>query len=431
MVKNQSFMCLFLLMSFSVEGAVEIGSHSTFNMNFSLRTSVGVSEGGETEVTFQAPGAVAKYRLGNEADDNVKLGFEYRRYFEQNRAEQTNHVKAYIMLESNDRQGNDQDTQLSDVAQSYISFNNFLGKGVNVWVGRRWYDRQSIFINDHFWLNTGQNSRAGAGIEGIRVGHADLNVALIMSEDHAAKSLDQNIAPKESVNSTALDLRLKNIVINPGGKLNLWAYYNLRPENDEARLEKEQGYGLGVWHQQSILEGKGRNIVHLTYREGSAVGRSDFNPNPKLNDGFTLDANYLQFATDLRASLSNDWSLSFVALYRNTEEITSSGLSETKVYGLGVRPHYRINDLWSFIFDLGHDQVDNGMSNAGLTKYSIALKLNVIPGYGTTPVIRTYVTGASWDDEFQGQVGGEKYSDETAGWTVGVQAEWNWGGYHE
>jgi len=266
---------------------VKLGEDSTFNLNFSLRTSVGITEDGETEVAFKAPGAVTKFRLGNEADNNLKLAFEYRQYMNKIQSKVSKHVKAVFMLEGYDIQGNEKDSDLSKVAQSYLSFNNFIGKGVNVWVGRRWYERTSIYMTDHFWLNTGQHARAGAGIEGIKIGEADFNIALIMSEDHAANSFEQTTAPKESVNSSALDLRVKNIDTNEGGTLNFWAYYSFRPENKEAALDDEDGFGLAAWHKQKVFNGQGRNIVHLTYREGAAVSRNDFNPNPIINNGST------------------------------------------------------------------------------------------------------------------------------------------------
>jgi maltoporin len=419
---------LYVTVACNVMAATDLSNKSTLNMNFSLRTSVGTTKDGETELSFKAPGAVTKYRLGNEADNNLKLALEYRRYLGTKKANDEKYVKTVFMLEGYDIQGNDKDSDLSKVAQSYISFNNFVAKGVHVWVGRRWYERTSTYMTDHFWLNTGQHAQAGAGIEGIKFGGADFNAAFIMSEDHAAKVLGSNNKPKESVNSSALDLRLKNIATNEGGKLNLWAYYSVRADNNEAALDDEDGFGLAAWHSQKVFDGKGKNTIHLMYRDGTAVSRSDFNPNPIMNNGTTLDTNYLEIATDLVTKVGNKWALGFTALYRNTEEVTATGVTETDVFSIGIRPHYALSEHFSAVFELGHDQVDNGDTNGGLTKFTAGLQLNTKHGYWERPAVRLFATLATWDDDFKGKVGGDVFADETFGWTVGIQGEWWWYG---
>jgi len=426
MVFRLVFVFLLLTHTCSVLSETPIGENSSFNLNFSLRTSLGATKNGETEVAFKAPNAVTKFRLGNEADNNLKLAFEYRRFLDADMDREKKHIKLVFMLEGYDIQGNDVDANFSGLAQGYVSFNNFIKKGANVWVGRRWYDRKSIYMVDHFWLNTGQRTRAGAGIEGIKVLNSDFSAALLMSEDHAVRSTITGLAPTESVNSSALDFRLQNISVSPTSQLNLWVYANHRPQNVQAGLDAKSGKGLAVWHNTNMGNGAGRNIVHATYRSGTSVSRNVFNPNPILNAGLLDDINYSEVANDLVLSINEDINFGLVALYRSTNEIKNNTTETKKVLSVGIRPQYHISQHMSLIAEVGHDRVSYKEKDGNLTKLTLGFQLNVDKGYWSRPSIRAFITAAKWSDSFRGQIGGVDFSHQTAGFSAGIQAEWWW-----
>ncbi|GGO86365.1 maltoporin [Marinobacterium nitratireducens] len=396
---------------------MEVTDKSTLNFEGYIRTGIGVSDGGEGQAEFMAPGAATKYRLGNEADTNIEMAFNYRHYLDAQKAAEDPSVQAYLMLDGYTKRDNGLDITLDHVAQAYVSFDNFIGEGVKAWAGRRYYDRQSIHMTDHFWLNTGQNSQAGAGIEGIKLGGADFSAAIIRAEDNQAN---------DAIDSTGLDFRLKNIALNEGGNLNFWAYYNSRPENETAGLDDESGYGLAAWHTQSLLDGRGSNTIHAIYRDGTAVPQHGFTPNPLMNNGTTLDINTFELATDLVVSATENVDVGFTALYRTTEEETAAGTTTTDWYSIGVRPQIAMTEHLSWVFDLGYDRVDNGTTDAGLMKSTVAFQIGKGKGYWSRPVLRVFGTYAQWGDEFEGQVGGDVYADRTDGWTTGVQTEWWW-----
>jgi maltoporin len=415
-----------LLMPQTLRAAADLGDKNTLDYHGSIRIGTGITKEGETQVEFQAPGAGSKFRLGNEADTNFKLAFDHRYYMQGMKVNTEKHVQSVIMIEGYDKQGNEKDIDVSKLAQMYISFNNILGEGTSIWVGRRWYKRTSTYMTDHFWLNTAQHSRAAAGIEGVKIYDANFSAALIMYEDNAVKVAGGDASPQESVNATALDFRLENISMNQGGELNFWAYYNHRPDNIEAQLNDEDGFGLAVWHNQSLFEGQGKNTFHVMYREGTAVSRSDFNPNPLMNNTAIKNVNYLEIATDTVTKLGKNWEMGFTALYRNTEQTTSSGFKETDWFSVGIRPQYTISEHFSLVFEIAHDRVDTDEESGGLSKFTTAFQVGAKPGYWARPVVRLFVTVASWDDEFKGDIGGEAFSDATSGWTAGVQGEWWW-----
>ena len=415
---------LSLLVSSAAYASINVGKNGTLDYGFTMRMGTGFTQGGESQVEFKAPGAVTKYRLGNEADTNLKFALDYKHYLDDDMAPSSEYVQSVIMLDGYDKQGDDSDISLSKLGQGYISFNNMFDEGVNLWVGRRWYKRTSVYMSDHFWLNTGQNSRVGAGVEGINLLDSDMSVALFMNDDPNVQRVTNPEAYSNSVNTTALDVRLENIPTNSGGTVNFWGYYNTRPENREAQLKSQDGYGVAFWHVQKLEKDAGRNRFHMMYREGTAVSRSDFNPNPIMNNRDILDAKYLEVATDLVTKVGENWDVGFTALYRDSETTTRNGIESSDWYSVGIRPQYAFTERYSAVFELGHDYISTSEKSGGLTKLSMALQMGTSRGYWSRPVLRAFVTLATWSDTFKGEVGGKTFTNDTFGWSAGIQAEW-------
>lgn len=63
-----------------------------------FRSSLGFSEGNQTQAKFQLPGARSKYRLGNEPDTNMELQFDYR-YQLKDPENKDAHIQSVIMLD--------------------------------------------------------------------------------------------------------------------------------------------------------------------------------------------------------------------------------------------------------------------------------------------------------------------------------------------
>ena len=59
-----------LLVPFSVSSIEIITGQQSLEFHGYFRGGLGMSEHGETQAKFQAPGARAKYRLGNEPENN-------------------------------------------------------------------------------------------------------------------------------------------------------------------------------------------------------------------------------------------------------------------------------------------------------------------------------------------------------------------------
>jgi maltoporin len=406
--------------------AVEVmkSDESTLGFHGYVRHGFGVSDKGDKQSAFglQGVGAASKYRLGNENDTDVELAVDYRYYYDGKGND--GHVQLYVMTDG--YATNEDDFKLDRIPQLYASFNNMVADGVNVWVGRRYYDRKDIHMNDHFWLNTGQHADAGAaaGVEGLSVGDAKLKVAVIQAIDnHAADTVD----PDRNTMTLFYDARLTDIEIGTG-KLSFWAMYADRSSNPDASLFGDDGYGIGGWYDLKAGETI-TNTTALLYKEGAAVPRHDFNHNPLINDPAILDVSFIELNNNFLIEAQPEWSMQWAVVYRTTEQTdTTYGSYDIDWYSTGVRPIIYFSRHLSLATEIGYDYIDNeGMNKSGgLIKGTVALQLAIEPGYYKRPVLRLFYTAASWDDDFKGDVGGTAYAEATRGYSTGVQMEWWW-----
>ena len=158
---------------------MEHGGHS-LEFHGYYRYGYGWTNDGEPMPSFGAPGAPAKYRLGNEEVQGGEIVIDYRYYLDgiptDSRKNETG--SRFIQLQGRwDEFQNIRDIDKlflefsnDHTKEAFIRLGNFLGDGTHVWFGRRYYDRQDIHMIDHFWLNVAQGSDYGGGIEGIKLG---------------------------------------------------------------------------------------------------------------------------------------------------------------------------------------------------------------------------------------------------------------------
>src|SRR5258707_2269328 len=147
---------------------------SAFEFHGYFRSGYGANSVGGQQVAFQAPGADAKYRLGNEAETYAELIFVNNWLNPSNNPGKA-WMKTEFMVEANTSNsasyasfpnglGNDQ----FRLREAFISAGNLLESQPNAkfWAGERYYRRQHIDINDFYPLDI---SGYGAGVEELNV----------------------------------------------------------------------------------------------------------------------------------------------------------------------------------------------------------------------------------------------------------------------
>jgi len=94
----------------------------------------------------------------------------------------------------------------------------------------------------------------------------------------------------------------------------------------------------------------------------------------------------------------------------------------------GARPQVFFTDHLSLAFESGFDHTKSGNDRyeGWLSKFTIAPQIGAGRKFFSRPVLRVFLTYATWSNGLRGFVGGVPFHDRTNGLTYGVQAETWW-----
>jgi maltoporin len=106
----------------------------------------------------------------------------------------------------------------------------------------------------------------------------------------------------------------------------------------------------------------------------------------------------------------------------------------TQWISFGARPEIFFTKYISLAFEAGFDhtsgfvpaQYGDAHLDGWVRKFTIAPQIGAGRKFFSRPVLRAFLTYASWSDAFRGYVGGVPYLNRTDGLTYGVQAETWW-----
>ena len=232
----------------------DFGSHGYF------RVGTGLSDSDASQEVFKAPGAGAKYRLGNENDNYVELDL-----YDTMRLDPEGpyvHAEGMAVIKGDQNEMIDFDELIQLYAEAG-DFTSTLGNP-KIWIGRRFYDRHDIHMNDFFFLNTLQGFDGG-GIRDMDLGFGKLALALgrKKADDDTGTVFDES-----SIAQTRFDTRLSDIAVNNNGSITLWGTYD--SSGGDGAVEELSGYALGIMHTQQEFFG-GFNKFMVQY--GRGLGR--------------------------------------------------------------------------------------------------------------------------------------------------------------
>ena len=158
----------------------------SFEFHGYLRSGYGLNSEGGQQVGFQAPGADAKYRLGNEAETYGELIF-VNNWLNPERQPGKAWMKTEVMIEVNTTNsdtysnfpgsiGNDQ----FRLRESFVQVGNVFASqpDLTFWAGNRYYRRNHIEINDFYPLDM---SGYGGGFEDLNLGFGKMALAYLGS----------------------------------------------------------------------------------------------------------------------------------------------------------------------------------------------------------------------------------------------------------
>jgi maltoporin len=402
----------------------------TFEFHGYFRSGYGLNGKGGSQVAFQAPGADAKYRLGNEAETYGELIFVNNWLNPENSSDKA-WLKTEVMVEANttnsatyanfpNNTGNDQ----FRLREAFVRAGHILQSQPNakVWAGERYYRRQHIEINDFYPLDV---SGYGGGVEDFDVGIGKLAVAFLAGARPDIVTQNGNYAKNN------IDVRLYDIRA-PFGRVGLWfdyAHAKGGTTQTGSVIPTADGYAFGLRFQRLEWLG-GYNTFSVQYGKGAASNFSTSidDPNP-----FLKSSERLLITEHLLIQPNDRFAVMPIFIFqRKRDGQPGHGFNDWASFG--VRPQIFFTKYISLAFEGGFDHTEGFVTtqtgdrqfDGWLRKFTIAPQIGAGRQFFSRPVLRAFLTYASWSNGFRGLVGGVPFEDRTSGFTYGLQAETWW-----
>ncbi|WP_148864505.1 maltoporin [Marinobacter fonticola] len=399
-----------------------------FDFKGYFRSGIGSSAGGGDQACFKAEGAGAKYRLGNECETYAELQFGDEVFREGDTSFYVDSMIAYVTKQRNDyEEVGDEDNEIA-VRQFNVQGTNVIESlpGSMLWIGKRYYQRHDVHINDFFYWDV---SGPGAGLQDIDVGAGLLHVAWTRSSnDEQGDDVEIDDDALATVTNDILDVRWTDIPVNPGGLLEFGVDYgqaNLNDAQERAGFSDQDGYLFTTEHHQTEFLG-GFNKLTFQYATDSMIASRQGRPNSNmLNEG-----DMIRVIDHGLIPLSSNLDMFYVGIYEDTSFDNDTG---NKWLSAGIRPTYYWSELMSTAVELGFDRVSpeaSGEDDRDLQKITIAQQWQPGAKFFARPQLRLFVTYANWDEDvYDAEAAGgtnELDDNEGDGLTFGAQAEVWW-----
>jgi maltoporin len=400
-----------------------------FEFDGYVRSGFGINAKGGDQDAFQAPGAFAKYRLGNETETYGELGLTANWVNpEHNDAWFKTKVKLALVAPRNSTFDSLKDpTGNIAVRESYAEAGHLFESHpeMTFWAGQRFYRRRDIHINDFFFNDM---SGYGAGFQDMKLGGGNMKLSVAYLggsvENPAMGSADLGRLAKNT-----LDLRVSDIPAGPG-TLEVWLIPTVALQGSSTQ-NNHSGIGGGVFYFMPVMGGF--NEVSASFGYNAAANLSS-----GLDTGIASGGWMLRLVERGVFQLSPTMSMMVggVLQFDNRDASTGitggtdSGLGNTWA-SLGARPVFMLSKYTGVAVEGGIDIVKAQTSGAPtevLGKVTVAGLLRPAADFWARPELRVFVTTAAWNNGVNdtGGTGGAAFAGDNAGVTVGVQAESWW-----
>jgi len=427
-------------------------SAGAFEFHGYFRSGYGLNSAGGQQVPFQAPGAGAKYRLGNEAETYGEWIFVHN-FLNPEQTSDKAWAKTEVMIESNTTDSNTYAGFPNSCAdalgrvcndqfrlrEAFVQVGNVLESQPNAkfWAGDRYYRRQHIDIDDFYPLDM---SGYGGGVEDLNVGIGNLAVAFISGARPDVVTQNGNLAKSN------IDVRLYGVKGPrlpreiPSGLWSVWFDYAWSKGGTTIAtsttapntvVPTTDGWAFGIKHELLEWHG-GYHTFSIQYGTGAASNFSAaiVGPAPYVNRSKQL------LITEQVLYQPNDrFAIMPIFVYQQTEDGNPQH-RWSEWASFGARPVFFFNKVLSVAVEGGFDHVNSPRQNATgqypigqydgwLRKVTFSPQIAMGNKFFSRPALRAFVTYANWSDALKGYVGGVPFHNRTDGLTFGVQAE-NW-----
>lgn len=405
-----------------------------------FRTGLGTNSEGGDQVCFGLPG-VSKYRFGNECGSYGEVEFDT----DIAKVDNGPKFKYGLMLGYfssrglNSSQEGGAESTTFDIRQNWVGVTG-IGEGAwknaTFWLGRRFYQRHDVHINDFFyWSQRG----TGLGVENVDVGFGRASLALIRSQKDTSSGTN---GTGSGVTGNSLDFRLAGMAVNPGGELEVGI--DLRSADEDDVSDAKNGFLATVEHVQKASWGSNKLALQYGKDAGANLATGDSGSFSFVTTGTKA----WRVVESVVLEPSNKFSMMGTFIYEHDSDILlgSTPVGTRKWTSFGIRPIYQWTDYVASELEFGYDRLKfSGTGNAALDGNTARLtKLTIAPvvlrpgtGFFQRPELRIFATFAKWNDAantaatLAGVANGNitsnlGFAGETDGTTIGAQVEAWW-----
>ncbi|MFZ0590038.1 MAG: carbohydrate porin [Bryobacteraceae bacterium] len=411
----------------------------TFEFHGYFRSGYGINSVGGQQVAFQAPGADAKYRLGNEAETYAELIF-LNNWTNPEHDPGQPFIKTEFMVEANTNNAENYSNPNTDqfrFREAFVQIGNIFKSQPDAifWAGERYYRRQHVEIDDFYPLDM---SGYGGGIENFNVGFGKAAIALLGGAIPDIVTNAGNYA-KGNIDARIYDVKA------PLGQVGFWidfadakggtyqesvcavqtctAQQSASNAQQSVTIPTTTGYAFGFTHQRLEWEG-GYTQLGIQYGKGAASNFSSSldNPTPYLKN-----SERFLLTEQVVVQPNKKFAIMPIAVYQRVRD-GIPGHHSDRWASFGARPVYFFTDHLSLAFEGGFDRVWSGqhLYDGWLRKFTIAPQIAAGRQFFSRPALRLFLTYGNWSEGLMGFVGGTAYQTRTDGLTYGVQAESWW-----
>ena len=407
-----------------------------FEFHGYVRSGYGVNSVGGEQVAFEAPGAEAKYRLGNEAETYAELIF-VNNWVNPDHNSNKAWFRSEFMVEANTSNsenygpvGNSVGADQFRFREAFVQAGNVFESqpGAKFWAGERYYRRQHIDSDDFYPLDM---SGYGGGVEDVDIRIGKMAVAFLNGARPDVVTENGNLAKSN------IDVRLYGLK-GPVGLWGVWFDYATSKGGtitsatapgvtSLTTIPTSDGYAFGFKHEQLEWHG-GYNTFMIQYGTGAASnfsnpGNGTTIPNPTPYIDFSRQ---FLFTEQMVLQPNDKFAVMPIFVYQRTKDGNPQH-DWVQWASFGVRPEVFFTKHVSLTGDCGFDHTHlPGSYDGWLRKCTIAPQIGPDRKFFGRPVLRAFLTYANWSDGFRGFVGGVPFQNRTSGLTYGVQAEHWW-----
>jgi len=394
-----------------------------FEFHGYFRSGYGLNSRGGQQVAFQAPGAGAKYRLGNEAETYGEF-ILVNNWLNPERSTDKAWFHTEVMLEANTSNsasysnlnipGNDQ----FRLREAFVRGGNLFGSqpDVKFWAGERYYRRQHVEINDFYPLDM---SGYGGGVEDVNFGFGKMAVGYIAGARPDVATQNGNYI-KNNVDVRLYDLK------GPAGVWAGWFDYadsQGGTTSTGAIIPTSNGYATGIRYQRLNWHG-GFQTIGVQYGTGAA---SNFSASIDDPTAFIDSTKRFLITGQMLFQPNDTFAIMPIAIYQRTRDGNPTNGWDQWI-SFGARPEVFFTRFLSLAVEGGVDRTrsDTGQYEGWLRKLTIAPQIGAGRQFFSRPVLRGFATYANWSEGLRGFVGGTPFRNRRNGLTYGVQLETWW-----